>query len=422
MSNQEVFMAQPSSEQIKKAVEGRMPAYLKDLEHFVGIDSNTGNMEGSKKIAAILKQRIEGAGGTYEEIVSTERGGVHVIARFKGAGKKKVVVIVHTDTVFNTKGGAFPYRYDAATGLAYGPGVGDCKASAVMAVHLSEIFHELDHKPFSEFIVYYDSEEEGGGSAIERATAVALAKECDYVLLADTGRPGFGVVTKRKTNGSYTFTISGVDGHAGNAPHAASNALLEACHLAVKSVALGSPMPKDPWEYSTEALTKKGIKDTGQFIPDNVINVAVVSTTNDKLNVVPGDAVLKINLRCYEQSEHERILKALQELAANPTVPGTKVAFAGSQGSKPMELTPEARKMINLYEEIARRECNRQVVEWTAGGVTLANQTAQVCPTIDAVGVDTDPMVEHSEREFMDPSLFVPRTITMYHLIKELCG
>ncbi len=415
-------MAQPSSEQIKKAVEGRMGAYLKDLEELVGIDSNTGNMEGSKKIAALLKKRIEAAGGTYHEQVSTEKGGVHVVARFKGTGKKKAVFIVHTDTVFNTKGGAFPYRYDAATGLAYGPGVGDCKASVVMGMHLAELFQELGEKPFSELIVYYDAEEEGGGSKIERETAVALAKEADYVFLADTGRPNFGVVTKRKTNGSYTFTIKGVDGHAGNAPHAASNALLEACHLAVKSVALASPMPADPWNYSTEALAQKGIQDTGQFIPDNVINVAVLTTGNDKLNVVPADAVLKINLRCYEQSEHERIVGELQKLAANPTVPGAKVVFEGSQGSKPMEMTPEAHKMMDLYKAIAKRECGIDAVEWTAGGVTMANQTAQVCPTIDAVGVDTDPMVEHSEREFMDPRLFIPRTITMYHVIRELCA
>ncbi len=411
-----------SSEQIGTAVEKRMPAFLKDLEEWVGIDSNTGNMDGSRRIAGMLKKRIESAGGTYEERVSTEKGGVHVIARFKGTGKKKAALIVHTDTVFNTRDGKFPFRYDEKSGLAYGPGVGDCKASALMAVHVFEIFAELKQRPFGELIVYFDAEEEGGGSVMERAIAVELAKESDYVFLADTGRPGFGVVSKRKTNGSYTFTIEGVDGHAGNAPHAAVNALLEACHLGTRLAALGSPMPSDPWNYTTEALKKKGVRDTGQFIPANVLNVASLHCPNDKSNVVPNAATLLVNLRCYEQSEHERIVGEMEKLVANPVVPGAKISMTGSQGARPMELTPEARKMIDLYSAIAKRECGRDVVEWTAGGVTMANQTAQICPTIDSVGVDTDPMVEHSEREVMEPKLFIPRTVTLCHFIQELLG
>lgn len=415
-------MATPSSEAIRKAVEGRMDAFLEDLKNIVSIDSDTGNMAGSRTIADILKKRIEAAGGTYEERVSTERGGVHVIARFKGNGTKTGVLIVHTDTVFNTKGGAFPFRYDAEKKLAYGPGVGDCKASVVMAIQLAEIFHDLNHHPYKELIIYFDSEEESGGSDVERALSIELAKQSDYVFLADTGRPGFGVVSKRKTNGTYTFTVKGVDGHAGNAAQAASNALLEACNIGVKVYALGSDMPKDPWNYTTDALTAKGIKDTGQFIPDNVLNVAILNCANDKSNVVPDSATLTVNLRCYEQKEHERIVEEMKKIAANPTIPGCTTEFSGKQTAKPMELTPEARRMIDLYAGIAKRECNETVVEWTAGGVTMANQTAQVAPTIDSVGVDTDPMVEHSEREFMDPFVFIPRTITLCHFIDELLG
>ncbi len=412
-------MNTPTSEAIRKAFEERMPAFLHDLETIVGIDSDTGNMAGSRKIADLLKQRIEAAGGSYEEIISNERGGVHVIARFKGQGKKKGVVIVHTDTVFNTKGGDFPYRYDKETGLAYGPGVGDCKASALMALHIAEVFHQLGHAPFKELIIYFDAEEEGGGSDVERSTAVKLAEEADYVLLADTGRPNFGLVTKRKTNGTYTFTVKGHGGHAGNAPHASANALLEACNLAVKVAALASPIPKDPWEYTSKALAGKGIEDTGQFIPPNAINIAILECPNDKVNVIPDAATLRINLRCYEQSEHERIVKAMEELAAHPSVPWTTVSFEGRQSARPMELTPEAKNMLDLYVALAKRECGRDARIWTAGGVTLANQTAQVAPTIDAVGVDTDPMVEHTMGEYMDPSLFVPRGITMYHFIAE---
>lgn len=412
----------PISETIKKTIEGRYAAYLADLQTLVSIDSDTGNMEGSRVIADWLKKRIEAARGTYEELVSTERGGVHVVARFKGTGKKKGLIIVHTDTVHNTRGGEFPYRYDAKSGLAYGPGVGDCKASVLMALHLCEAFDELEYRPFAELLVYFDAEEESGGSNAERELAVKLAKECDYVFLADTGRPNFGIVTKRKTNGTYTFTVKGVDGHAGNAPHAASNALLEVCRIAARVAALGSPLPEDPWNYTSEALAQKGVKDTGQFIPDNALNVAVVSCANDKSNVIPALASLMVNLRCYEQREHERIVEEMKKIAATPVIPGAVTEFTGKQTAKPMELTPEAAKMVTLYTDIAKRECAQTVIPWTAGGVTLANQTAQFTPTIDALGVDVDPMIEHSLREYLDPSLFKSRAITLFHFIAELMG
>jgi hypothetical protein len=60
------------------------------------------------------------------------------------------------------------------------------------------------------------------------------------------------------------------------------------------------------------------------------------------------------------------------------------------------------------------------VVAWVAGGVTMANQTAQFTPTIDAVGIDVDPIIEHSEREFMDTTLFAPRAVTLYNFIVPL--
>jgi acetylornithine deacetylase/succinyl-diaminopimelate desuccinylase-like protein len=196
------------------------------------------------------------------------------------------------------------------------------------------------HMPFSELIVYFDSEEESGGSNVERDLSIKLAKECDFVFLADTSRPNFGIVTKRKTNGTYTFTAKGVDGHAGNAPHAA----------------LGSPLPPHPWDYTTEALEKKGIKDTGQYIPYNVINVAVVTCDNDKSNVIPPLASLMVNLRCYEQAEHELFVAEMKKLAKTPSIPGCTVTFEGKQTAKPMELTPDAKKMVDLYTQIAKRE------------------------------------------------------------------
>ena len=76
-----------SGSQVKAFLQEREEAFLQDLENWTNIDSDTGNLEGSRKIAALLTQRVSKLGGRMEERAN-ERG-VHVIARFPGEGNLK---------------------------------------------------------------------------------------------------------------------------------------------------------------------------------------------------------------------------------------------------------------------------------------------------------------------------------------------
>jgi hypothetical protein len=60
------------------------------------------------------------------------------------------------------------------------------------------------------------------------------------------------------------------------------------------------------------------------------------------------------------------------------------------------------------------------VTEWVAGGVTPANDTAVYIPTIDCIGVDSDPMLEHSTKEELQVAAYVPRTITLLTFLQEI--
>lgn len=404
---------------IREAVSRSEDAYLSTLEALVIIDSDTGNVIGSQAVATYLEREFTALGGKVELVASKQPGGVHVIARFQGDGRKRVLLYGHSDTVLGSKAD-HKYRYDPARKVAYGPGAADSKGSVAMIVQGLKLMHALKMAPYRELIVYIDGEEEGG-SATEKALIERLSKEADVALIADTGRPDFGIVTKRKASGTYTFRIKGIGGHAGNAPHATANALVEAGYLITALYELQSPMPKDPTQYSSAALQAKGVVDRGQFIPDNALNIAVIEAPNTKTNAVPDEVTLKVNLRTYEQKEFERIEKAMFDLARRePHRKGIAVTVEGAQSSRPLELKSGSLQLVQLYKQVARRAVSAEVTEWVAGGVTPANDTAVHIPTIDCIGVDSDPMLEHSTKEELQVAAYVPRTIVLLQFLQEI--
>ncbi len=402
---------------LKSTVNQLVNGYIKDLEFVTNIDSVTGNIIGSREIAEFLKQRITELGGTYE--VRDNNRGAHVIATFKGNGNKKLLLVVHTDTVLGTQDGKRLFEIDDNM-IAKGAGVGDCKASAIQMLYVVKAMQNMGNTPYSEIIVFFDSEEETG-SDDEYKFAEELAQKVDYAIVCDTGRPNWGVCTKRKGVARYTIDIEGVSGHAGNGIQAASNAVSEACYLATRILSLSSPMPEgNPSDYISDALEAKGIQEHGQFIPDNTINIAQVTTNNDKYNVIPDSAKLMVEIRCYETDEQKRIDSELRKICETPTINGTKIIVNGGLGQGPLQKNASAEKLFNFYKDIVKSEYNADIVEWTAGGLTIANTTSIYVPTIDALGVDVDPQCEHTLLEWVDLKHFAPRTVALIQLIDKV--
>jgi hypothetical protein len=46
--------------------------------------------------------------------------------------------------------------------------------------------------------------------------------------------------------------------------------------------------------------------------------------------------------------------------------------------------------------------------------------TAVYIPTIDCIGVDSDPMLEHSTNEELQVAAYVPRAITLLQFLREV--
>ena len=146
-------------ETIKKYLQDHYNDYVKDLEILTNIDSGNGDREGTEAANKFVAQHMETMGATTEFRYNDRA--CHLISRLKGEGELTVLLVAHVDTVFNKDEAAKrPFRVDE-NGFAWGPGVGDDKATVMEVIYGLKALQEAGFKNFKEIIYYTNGEEEG---------------------------------------------------------------------------------------------------------------------------------------------------------------------------------------------------------------------------------------------------------------------
>lgn len=389
--------------------------YVKDLEILTNIDSGNGDREGTEAANKFVAEKME-ALGAVTEFRYNDRA-CHLISRLAGKGKLTVLLVAHVDTVFKRGEAAKrPFRVDE-NGFAWGPGVGDDKATVVEVIYGLQALKAAGFDDFKEIIYYTNGEEEGGSKTAEEIVA-ELSQQSDFAIIMDVARPNWGIVTQRKGNAKYRIEVTGIGGHHGNASQHCANAIHQLAYTITELHKLASPMPGKPEDFTSEALKARGIVDAGQFIPQNTVNVGVIGSTNDKISVIPGDAFCEVNVRCFSVAEQQRLDAAIKSLEDKIVIEGTKVKVSGGIVTGPMEKTPQVQKMVDVYKNIVKEEFGGEVSEWVAGGLTDGNRTAKFIPTLDALGVEN--YDEHTDHESVDLKTAVPRTAAFALTLAEL--
>lgn len=389
--------------------------YVKDLETLTNIDSGNGDREGTEAANKFVAEKME-ALGAVTEFRYNDRA-CHLISRLAGKGKLTVLLVAHVDTVFKRGEAAKrPFHVDE-NGFAWGPGVGDDKATVVEVIYGLQALKAVGFDDFKEIIYYTNGEEEGGSKTAEEIVA-ELSQQSDFAIIMDVARPNWGIVTQRKGNAKYRIEVTGIGGHHGNASQHCANAIHQLAYTITELHKLASPMPGKPEDFTSEALKARGIVDAGQFIPQNTVNVGVIGSTNDKISVIPGDAFCEVNVRCFSVAEQQRLDAAIKALEDKIVIEGTKVKVSGGIVTGPMEKTPQVQKMVDVYKNIVKEEFGGEVSEWVAGGLTDGNRTAKFIPTLDALGVEN--YDEHTDHESVDLKTAVPRTAAFALTLAEL--
>ena len=400
--------------EVQEMLQGCFPAFVRDLEEITNVDSGHGDPEGTDAVAQIVASKLQLLGGKVE--FRRNDKATHTIVRFTGKGGIKILMVAHVDTVF-AKGEAAkrPFKMDQNR-FAYGPGVGDDKATIIQTIYAMKTIKKLGFDQYGEIILYYNGEEEGGSPTAE-AIVAELSAQADVAVIMDTARPDWGIVTQRKGSANYEIKVEGVEGHHGNASQSSASAIMALGCIIHELYQMASPLPGDPANYTHSQLKKQGIVDHGQFIPENTINVGVIGTSNRQINVIPKDAFASLNVRCFTVAEQQRLDAAIKALANQTFVPGTRVSVTGGIKTGPMEKTEQVQRLVDLYKRIVKENYNAEVVEWIAGGLTDGNRSAKYVPTIDALGVEN--YDEHTDHESVDLNSAIPRTVALTLFLQE---
>lgn len=362
-------------EAIVRAVAERAPAMLAFLATVVNMDSPTEDKPLADLVGDVFQAKAESLGLTCVRDVQTEYADNRIcrIAPKSDAAALKVLMVGHYDTVY-AAGTVAERPFTVQGERATGPGAFDMKGGLTIGLFAIEACQAaLGDVPVAITFIFNSDEEIG--SPKSREVILKETVQHDLALVLEPGRPGPAITIRRKGVGIFRMTILGNEAHAGAEPENGVNSIVEAAHKILAIQALND------W-------------DAGTIVTPGVVHGGT------KPYVVPGRTDLEIDSRVATLAERDRIVAAMNAIAAQSTVPGTTATLTGGFHRPPMEASETALAHVARMREIAG-EVGYPLGAASTGGASDGNLTADAgTPTIDGLGVQGGRA--HSPEEWID--------------------
>ena len=384
-------MGTPAIPAALAAAQRHLSAFLTDLRALVNIDSGSYTPAGVEQVAAYLRPRFEELGCAVELHPGRELG-PQLVARRRGGGRGRVLLVGHMDTVFPA-GEVARRPYAEAEGRAYGPGVFDMKSGLLVGLYALRLLLEGGEPPFSEFTFLCNSDEEIGSPESHDLVA-ALAGQADAALVLEPTSRMSRVTAARKGVGRYRLDVTGISSHAGVEPHKGRNALHELAHRIIALQALNGTI---------EGVT---------------VNVGVAHG-GERPNVVPDWAYAEIDIRAASPAGVAATEAALQRVAAAAaSVPDTQTSLSGGMNHLPFQQSPQSARLEALANAAAH-ELGFELKGEPTGGGSDGNTTANMgVATLDGLGLVGSKA--HNPGEYVEISSIAPRVALMAGILRQL--
>jgi glutamate carboxypeptidase len=368
------------------------PEQLRLLEQVVNIDSGTGDVEGGRKVAAILAERLKALGYAIES-VKAEADGLpeNTVATLTGTGEGRILLIGHIDTVFEPGTAAKrPLRMDAEK--AYGPGVSDEKGGVVQGVYALKILHDLGLKDFKQIVFLIETSEERGSPGT-RKLIDKLVRDADVELNLEPGDLPDVMTVWRKGSATFHIDVKGRAAHAGIAPQEGRNAASELIH----QIQADDVFPK-----SGDGLTA---------------NLTVIQA-GTRANIIPDGASAQINVRVRDKADLEKVQSVLQKNALTTAIPDTRVAISREPSFPPLADNPGTNALAARAEAIYAG-AGLKITRGGNGGASESALAAEAgVPALDGLGPVAGGF--HSDSEYLLLSSVTPRLYLLTKLIQDL--
>ena len=324
----------------------------RELEALVAISSPSGDLAGAEECASICAALLPGAATVERVPCSSPDHAPDLIARMRGDGRGRAVLVGHLDTVI-AHSDHRPLTHEGDR--LVGSGTVDMKGGVVLALSVMQAFSRR-LQDFDELALLLVCDEEWRTAPFAHVERFRGWDACLTFEAGDLTPDGTeGVIVRRKAAGTVRITAEGRSAHSGSAPDAGINALLALAEAAQAVAAAHDP--------------------TGA---DRLTAVPTIVRSGDAFNVVPGVG----ELLCDVRADREAAVTALVE-----TLPHE------ARGAR---LTAElVRLWPGMDAETATRGVLAQASEMlgcslagmSRGGASDASHFAPVIPvTIDGLG------------------------------------
>jgi glutamate carboxypeptidase len=389
-----------ADDKLLAAARAAQPAVIESLRQMVLIESGSQDAAGLKSMADYIEGRLRALGAATERLKAGNGPGEMVKGTLTGAGKRSFLLIAHMDTVY-PKGilASEPFRQDG--NRLYGPGIADDKGGIAVILHSLKLLNDAGWRNYARLTVLLNADEEiGSGGSSELITS--LGEEHDVVLsfeptAAKSVAKTEGVLLGTSGIASATMEVQGRSSHAGAAPDAGRNALVELSYqiLQTKDVAKGIPGTQLNW-------TKATAGEVGNQIPEKAS--------------AHGD------VRLQARDGAEKLKAALQEkVDSSRLVPDTRTTIklevgrpAFSAGERGRALAQHAQK---IYAELDGRQL--ALIPTTGGGTDAAfaarSGKAVVLESLGLAGFGY-----HARDEYIEVDSIVPRLYLASRLLMDI--
>ncbi len=383
--------------QITAWLATQQQAMIDLLRETVDIDSGSYNQPGIDAVGAAIERFLASQDIPTERVTQSRHGdciralvGAEPVSTSPTNAPTNIVLMGHRDTVF-PDGETQRRPFTIKDGIATGPGVADMKAGLVMNAFILAAFRRFGGAP-APLVGLFTGDEEIG-SPEGRPVIEAEARRARVVFNSEPGRVSGNVVTGRKGGVFSAFRITGKAAHSGGNFQDGISAIEE---LARKVQAI-------------HALTdlERGI----------TLNVGLVSG-GQSVNTVAPWAEGQIDLRYIHPEDRDEIMGKIEGIIAKSFVPGTKAELTIKGEFLPLNQTPTAKKLFDLYVASAADTGFRTDGEFTGGCADSGFTAAVGAPTICAVGPVGGKA--HSPDEFLHIDSLVPRAQAIARAILRL--
>ncbi len=327
---------------------------ITNLSAFIRVD--TVNPPGNETHGAQFLKALLDREGIPSEILALEPARASIVARLKGNGTKKPLLLMgHTDVVGveREKWTVEPFAGTVKDGWVYGRGALDDKGLTSAFLEIFFLLHR--HKiPLDRDVIFLSESGEEGTTHVGIDFLVAKHWDkiaCEYALNeggriheADGKVTYVGVSTTEKIPRPFLISAKGTSGHASR-PRA-DNAIVHLCAAVAKVGEWQAPMrlnettreffkrlatisnPADAFllthledPVQGKAALEKLRQNFGTYYAmTRTTLVPTIIKGGFRINVIPGDALAQVDVRALPDEDTERLADALRKLIADPLI------------------------------------------------------------------------------------------------------